>query len=280
MLLVISCKYIKKIIKFTISIIKTSKQITNNKYIMQSKIIFLILSFSQIVCFGQLVDDLNNLLPSNNGDVIIHNNFTLSYLNECKQSEWVIYKLTDQMLNHNNKCTAQNYFKKDPLIVKQNVVNNDYSPYKYDKGHLVPAFDMKFSCIAYNETFTMSNVTPQKHSFNAGIWFDLEEQIRIWVKNEKKKLYIITGPALLDTNKTFGKNNICIPSYFYKIILDFTDTNVIAFLFKHEENTQYIEESIVSIDSLEIITNINFFYNMEDEFKDLESQIRKENWFK
>jgi endonuclease G, mitochondrial len=245
---------------------------------MQSRITLLILFYSQIACFGQIGSDLNKLLPSNNGDVIIHNNFTLSYLYECKQSEWVIYKLTDQMFINNNSCKRPNYFKKDPLIVKQNAVNDDYRNSNYDKGHLVPAFDMKFSCTAYKETFIMSNVTPQKHAFNAGIWYDLENKIRDWA-NEKGELYIITGPALLDTNKTIGKNNICIPSYFYKIILDVSDTNVIAFLFEHENNTQNINDCIVSIDSLETITNINFFYKLEDKFKDLESQIHKENWF-
>jgi len=246
---------------------------------MQSRIILLILFYSQIACFGQIGSDLNKLLPSNNGNIITHNNFTLSYLYECKQSEWVIYKLTDQMLIHNNSYKRPTYFKRDTLIAHQEVSHNDYTNSGYDRGHLVPAFDMKFSCTAYKETFMMSNVTPQKHAFNAGIWYDLENKIRDWA-NEKGELYIITGPALLDTNKTFGKNNVCIPSYFYKIILDVSDTNVIAFLFEHENNTQNINDCIVSIDSLETITNINFFYKLEDKFKDLESQMHKENWFK
>ena len=64
---------------------------------MQSRVILLILFYSQIACFGQIRSDLNKLLPSNNGNIITHNNFILSYLDKCKQSECVIYKLTDQI---------------------------------------------------------------------------------------------------------------------------------------------------------------------------------------
>jgi endonuclease G len=52
-------------------------------------------------------------------------------------------------------------------------------------NHLCPAADMEFNVNAYNETFLTSNIAPQDHRFNAGIWNRLEQKIRFWRINIK-----------------------------------------------------------------------------------------------
>ena len=245
---------------------------------MQFKITFLLLLFN-LSCFSQTKNTLENLFPSNFGEIVIHNDYTLSYSRSCQQPEWVIYKLTDDMLSKNKSCKRPNYFKKDDLISDQEATHYDYTNSGFDRGHLVPAADMKYNCISYKETFLTSNISPQKHKFNARIWYNLEKQVRDWVKN-KNELYIITGPIISKEDNKIENTNICIPSYFYKIIIDVKDTNIIAFLLPHEEEIKEIRHYVVSVDSIELITDINFFHKIEDEMKDLESEINIEYWFK
>jgi endonuclease G len=45
--------------------------------------------------------------------------------------------------------------------------------------------DMEFNVNAYNETFLTSNIAPQDHEFNAGIWNRLEQKIRFWADKYK-----------------------------------------------------------------------------------------------
>jgi endonuclease G len=245
---------------------------------LQSKLTLLLLLFN-LACHSQTKNRLENLFPSNTGEIVIHNDYTLSYIKNCQQPEWVIYKLTDDMLSKKKSCKRPNYFKKDVLILDQEATHDDYTNSGYDRGHLVPAFDMKYNCMSYNETYITSNISPQKHKFNSQIWYGLEKKVRDWVNN-KNELYIITGPVISKKNKKIENTNICIPSHFYKIIIDLKDTNIISFLLPHDEESKNIKNHIVSIDSLELITNINFFYKIDSTLENLESKINTEYWFK
>ena len=75
--------------------------------------------------------------------------------------------------------------------------NKDYLKSGYDKGHLAPAADMKYSTTTMKESFYFSNMSPQKPEFNRGIWKELEEQVRNWAQIYDT-VYIVTGPILSD----------------------------------------------------------------------------------
>lgn len=257
-------------------ILKNNKN--NDLYILKRFNLVYLLLFFNFSCFSQTINTLESLYPSNFGEIVVHNDYTLSYSKSCQQPEWVIYKLTDEMLSKNKSCKRPNYFKKNDLITDQEATHYDYTNSGFDRGHLVPAADMKYNCVSYKETFLTSNISPQKHKFNSRIWYDLEKQVRDWVNN-KDELYIITGPVISKDNKKIENTNICIPSFFYKIIFNVKDTNIIAFLIPHDEEIKIIRNYIVSVDDIELITNINFFYKIENEMKDLESEINIKYWF-
>jgi hypothetical protein len=65
---------------------------------VQSKLTLLLLLFN-LACYSQTKNRLENLFPSNTGEIVMHNDYTLSYIKNCQQPEWVIYKLTDDMLS-------------------------------------------------------------------------------------------------------------------------------------------------------------------------------------
>ena len=118
-------------------------------------------------------------------------------------------------------------FKRDKKVISGSASSKDYTHSNYDRGHLVPAADFRWSKRLYKETFLMSNVSPQKKELNRYIWKDLEKQIRDDWARLYKELHVTTGPILNDnltklTNK-HGTTNISIPDYFYKVIIDYKE---------------------------------------------------------
>ena len=194
--------------------------------------------------------------------VVEHSFYTLSYSDKHKQAEWLIYLLTKKRLL-NSSTKRLNNFRPDPAIPKMSAELVDYKYSGFDRGHLAPAGDMKFSFMAMSESFLLSNISPQHPNFNRGIWLHLEDQVRTWAKTYDS-LYIITAGILTDSLSAIGINKVSIPSYFYKIIFRITtiDTSAICFLLPNEPIENRLQDFVISIDSLENLTEIDFFYKL------------------
>ena len=169
--------------------------------------------FLFILCSSLIAQNIS-LLPTSNGQIIKHDYYTLSFLDDYKQSEWTFYLSTKTNLI--NIVERDNQFRKDPLLKSKSASNGDYLKTGYDKGHLIPSNDLCFSLQSMAESFYFTNISPQVPNFNRGVWESLEEQVRVWV-NQKDSLYIITGPIFLNIQGYIGQNQIAVPGYFYII---------------------------------------------------------------
>lgn len=221
-----------------------------------------------------------NYLPSSTTQQIIkHNYYTLSYNEKHEQAEWVVYTLDKDNIVYTN--FKRPFFIKDPKVKTTSADWKNFKKSGYDKGHLCPAGDRRFSKAAFNETFYTSNVTPQKHNFNAGIWNKLEQKVRYWAK-KYDHLYIVTGGVLTDSHyTTIGKEKVSVPNSFFKVILDYTQPEIkaIAFLIPHKESDKPLQNFVVSIDKLEKITGIDFFPELPDAIENkLEASTSYKNW--
>lgn len=125
--------------------------------------------------------------------------------------------------------------------------------------------------------FFTSNISPQKHDFNEGVWNRLEQKIRYWA-TKYGEVYVVTGGVLTDGLKTIGKEKVSVPNYFYKIVA--TKNNgklkMIAFLVPHKESKQPLY-TFVPVDSIEQMTKVDFFPQLEDK---LENQLEKNKDYK
>ena len=207
--------------------------------------------------------------------VVAHHYYTISFSKECKQAEWVAYELTSK--NFTGEVGRAKYFRKDPKI-KESVSSSAYKYSGYDRGHLCPAMDMRIDSISMAESFYTSNISPQEPGFNRGIWKRLENQTRKWAI-ENEHLYVVTGPVLSAGFKD-TINDIPVPKYFFKVLFDYTDPEykMIAFILPNQVNEKELEDFVVSVDSLESLSDIDFFPNLTDK---LESQLERgrNNWF-
>ena len=228
-----------------------------------------------------VIEDVNgfNYLPSSTTGVIIkHDGYQLSYNEEHEQAEWVAYSLSKNDIVYND--FKRPYFINDPKVKTKSANWRSYKKSGYDKGHLCPAADKRYSKAAHDETFYTSNISPQKHDFNAGIWNRLEQKIRYWAK-KNQHLYVVTGGILKPGLKTIGKNKVSVPTEFYKVLLDYSQPEIkaIAFLFPHEESKKPLYDFVVSIDALEEKTGIDFFPELPDIIETkLEASSNYKNW--
>ncbi|MBB6461236.1 DNA/RNA non-specific endonuclease [Flammeovirga kamogawensis] len=248
-------------------------------------IAFLFTPFEKI--YGQNNDNFPvELLPistnsnSSKSQIIEHSYYTVSYNEKHEQANWVAYELTSQELIKNTSRT--NDFRADQDVTSSSAELDDYKGSGYDRGHLAPAADMSFTSKAMTESFYFSNMSPQDPSFNRGIWKQLEEQFRAWA-HEKHNIYIITGPILEDGLITIGANNVSVPNYYYKIAVHYNSQDneyeAIAFLLPNKKGDQKLSEYIVTIDSIESLTQLDFFSTLSDSLQiTFESTLSKGDW--
>ncbi len=212
------------------------------------------------------------LPTSNTGAIVQHQYFTLSYSEEHEQAEWVAHTLTKENLNK-DWLKREDNFRPDNQVKTGSSTPNDYRGSGYDRGHLVPSADMAYSKEAMQETFLMSNISPQASNFNKGVWRELEELTRNWAK-KFDQLYVVTGPVLtMDIKGTIGDNEVSVPAAYYKVLLDLTapDYKGIAFVIPNEVTFEPLYKFATSIDAVESLTGIDFFPKLME--KELEAEI-------
>ena len=211
-------------------------------------------------------------LVSGSGQLVEHKGYTLCYNNSTRNAHWVGYELTDEEAQ--GVVERGEKFCCDPLVRGKQATDDDYRGSGWDRGHLAPAADMKWSKEAMDESFYLSNVSPQNKNLNRGVWKKLEELCR-----DKAELYgrivIVTGPVFYNGHqKTIGKNRVAVPDAFFKVLLsDYNGTyRTIGFLMENKAGKKGLKEYARSVDEIEEITGIDFFGALPD---DIEKEAEK-----
>lgn len=214
-----------------------------------------------------------------NEKVIQHTAYSLVYSHKHMQSKWVAYELS--RFNITGSAERSRKFSIDPSISPPTAQTSDYTKTGYDRGHLAPAGDMKFSASAMLESFYMSNVSPQLPGFNRGIWKKLEEQCRSWAPTSHP-IFMVTGPILTDNlNTHIGKTcSISVPKRFFKVLLDTAaPMRAIGFVLENVSSTLPLRNFALSIDEVEKITGLDFFPRLNDSQESkLEKQVSIQGW--
>ncbi len=202
----------------------------------------------------------------------------LSFNERCHIPNWVSWELTDDETSGDVGRT--NKFYNDPDI--DGCPDSwDYSYSGYDRGHMAPAGDMKWSEKAMQETFFLSNICPQAKQLNTGSWKNLEEKCRQWAQIDGR-IYIVCGPIIDDKPiETIGDSHVWVPSRFFKVIIApySNPARGIGFIMPNGKVEGGMQTCAVSIDEVERITGHDFFSSLPDDVEaDLESQCNFHQW--
>lgn len=225
--------------------------------------------------------------------LIEHSAFSLVYSEQHEQAKWVAHILVPEVTAGN--VSRSNDFREDPLVGTGTAVEKDYflkyeqengdfeyDGFGYDRGHLAPSADFRWSQKALSESYFYSNMSPQVPELNRGAWAELESILRNYIyRHPKSQLYIVSGPVLHDALPKIERsiNQISIPEQYFKVVLDLKYQRAIAFLMPNKKIHAPIETFAVSIDEVEEISGLDFFAKLPDNMENiLESQTEGNIW--
>ena len=163
-------------------------------------------------------------------------------------------------------------FKSDVRTAAR-VTTSEYVRSGYDRGHLAP-----------RETFLLSNIVPQLHALNAGLWKDMEQRIMKRYVARYGTVWVQLGPVISSPSaKQVGR--IPVPTSFWMLISEYDESaggiRAIAYLVPHEEKWRDVELTryVVSIRRLEELTGLDFFPKLPKVTQDrLESAPAPRAW--
>ncbi len=156
----------------------------------------------------------------------------------------------------------------------------DYAGSGMDRGHLVPAADLKWNEAAMRQSFLLTNVAPMHKTLNEGGWAKLEEKVREWTVRDSA-LLVFTGPVVSENDTTLTGRRVTVPSAYYKIVMApcVRPMRVIAFIYPNGYSGGRLQQYAVSVDEVEQRTGLDFFpYLPGDEQKRLESVVHIDAW--
>ena len=205
--------------------------------------------------------------------------YTTSYNSSTRLPNWVAWMLTAEHTQGKHKRGGID-FQEDMEAEGPRAVDWDYYNSGYDRGHMCPSADNKWSRKAQEQSFLFTNICPQVHNLNAGDWNEMEMQCRKWAK-QWGSVRIVCGPILYKAkHKTIGKNKVVVPEAFFKVVLCMEgEPKAIGFIYKNAPGNRPKGEYVNSVDQVERITGIDFFPALPDDVeKAVEAKACWHDW--
>lgn len=213
----------------------------------------------------------------------------MEYDKSKKHSRWIAFRF-DNLTKQQNVKRSDEPFAADPSIPTQyQRVQADFGKKGYNRGHLCASADRLYSQEVNEQTFYYTNMSPQRNSFNIGIWLTLEGQVQSWGRSctSSDTLYVVKGGTIdkEDQIKGYIDNDRSkpIPKYYYMALLfkKGESFKAIAFWMEHTDTQKSLKLSdcALSIDELEEKTGIDFFPSLNDNLENaLESTYSLKAW--
>ncbi len=214
--------------------------------------------------------------------LIAHTGHTVSFNREHNNPYYVAWELT--AAEAGGSVPRAKSFLPDPAASPPHrATTADYKGCGYDRGHMVPAADMKWSAKAMKECFYMSNICPQNHSLNAGSWQTLEEACRRWAKQEGA-VYIVCGPVYKKgrKQKAIGREHrITVPDGFFKVVMSLRKgrEKAIGFYYANRAGRQEMAQTAMSVDNVEKLAGMDFYVKVNDKLEQkIEASYSPKAW--
>lgn len=212
--------------------------------------------------------------------MLVRVGYTTSYNPKTKQPNWVGWRLTADHVD-GEFLRKGIKFHEDEDVPEPRSKDEDYRGSGYDRGHMCPSGDNKWSQQAQEQSFLFTNICPQNHGLNAGDWNEMEQQCRKWAV-EEGELYIVSGPIFYGSarHKSIGKNKIPVPEAFFKVVLSMKGTpKAIGFIYKNQAGNRPKGDYVNTVDEVERITGIDFFPSLPDDVENkVEAKANIDDW--
>ncbi len=203
--------------------------------------------------------------------VLTNIGYAVGYDDNVGVPRWAAYRVVD-LTPLPDAPERPDAFMVDRRTVAR-VESDAYTGSGYDRGHLAPnyAIATRHGVAAQQETFLMSNIVPQRHSLNAGLWKQLEMEIATAYPARFGEIWVLCGPVLGDPPARLpgrDRNRPAIPESCFMIVVDESDGRVRtqAFLFPAEpRDGTRLGDYLTTIDEIEFRTGLDFLAELPDD---------------
>jgi endonuclease G len=211
--------------------------------------------------------------------VLANTGYVVGYSDPLGNPVWAAYRLQD--VEPAAAPRRPEEFTVDTRTAAR-IEPSDYTRSNYDRGHLAPNHGIatRYGRQAQEETFRMSNITPQRHGLNAGLWRQLEQKIATSYPGRFGEVWVLAGPVFGPRPEKL-QQRVAVPEAFYMLIVDESDGRVRtqAFLLPQEPGSPDLDSYLVSIDEIERRTGLDFLPELPDDAEALlESRPAARPW--
>lgn len=211
--------------------------------------------------------------------MISYEGFEVGFNPSMHQPNYVAWELTPEKTD--GPYSRKNAQFAADARVEGSATPDDYRRSGFDRGHIAPAADMKWSAQAMADCHLMTNITPQVNALNGGAWASVEKMGRRWA-NRFGRIIIVAGPVLSDRlTRTIGATGVAVPERFFKVVLapDATPPMTIAFIMPNAYVEGGAQQAVATVDQVEAITGFDFFSALPDEIEEqIESHSALHQW--
>jgi len=214
--------------------------------------------------------------------VLANLGYSVGYDNALPSPRWSSYRVGP---NAGQAAERPTGFRTD-LRTTARVSTQEYVRSGYDRGHLAPnyAIAVCHGEAAQKETFLLSNIVPQLHALNAGLWKDLEQRVVRRYVERYGTVWVQVGPVFA-APPTRRVGRLPVPDAFWMVVSEYEAKDhglrAIAYLVPHEEKWRDLELTryVVSIRKVEELTGLDFFPKLPKATQDrLESTAAARAW--
>lgn len=216
---------------------------------------------------AQTVPPAGYELPSysDSEDIVRHVGYTASYNHTTLCPNWVAWILTRE--EEAGQLNGQYSFSRDPDVQFPKASREDYSNSGWDKGHMAPRADMKWSRKALEESYYFTNICPQDHEMNSQAWRKIEELTRR-ASRRYGAVMVVCGP-IFDTKEPrhIGPACVHVPDRFFKALAINTSDGwqTVGFLVDNNRQGGSPRSYAVTVDSVETVVGRNLFPTLPEE---------------
>lgn len=212
--------------------------------------------------------------------ILDYTGMTISFNPETHQPNWVSWELLGSEAEA-TEVGRESAFTTD-YEVDGCATTDDYRRSGFDRGHMAPAGDMKWSGDAMRESFLMTNICPQAGDLNRGAWQKLEDKCRQRAKADSA-IVVVCGPIFRrgEATERIGATGVAVPRQFFKVVLSpYTNPPVaIGFIMPNGYVKGGMQACAVSVDSVEAVTGHDFFSALPDDVeKRVEAECNFNRW--
>ena len=215
---------------------------------------------------------------------VLHNSaYTVGYCDDLDDPAWVCYRVFDLPNRVIPPKRPEGFFVDTRTAAR--VEPGDYTSSGYDRGHMAPnyAIGTRYGAQAQEETFFMSNVCPQRHRLNAGLWKDMETRIVDNYTGRYGEVWVIDGPVFGPEDRMVRlRGRVPVPEAFYMIVIQHHEGGVRAegiIIDQEAPASGSLDNYVVSIGDIEHRTGLKFFPKLEAPSQaQLESQAPASLW--